>query len=288
MSDAKPVRLAGSVLGRSRHVCAFFRSKDEEYRVLLPFIKEGFEQGDRAFHIIDADRRQDHMRRLQEARIDTAGAEAEERLVVHHWEDTYLQAGQIDVHRQISLFERVLLEGKKQGYPLTHFVAGTEWALLDRPGVHDLIEYESRFNDMFGKYDDPVCCTYDVSKFSVSVIMGRYARACGRDHKRDPPGKPVFRPARGIPARAARTGRAKRRAGRLRGPRMMVAGSDETLTLRRTMRDLVALSALPAVWTGYRPLQVAESLTDVLLSTLRLDLTGRHAPHPVDLRGPPR
>src|SRR5260370_15225444 len=48
--------------------------------------------------------------------------------------------------------------------------------------------------------------------------------------------------------------------------------SDETRTLRRTMRDLVALSALPAVWAGYRPLQVAEGLADVLLSTLRLDL----------------
>ena len=156
---------------RSRHVCAFFHSKDEEYRVLLPYIKEGFEQGDRAFHIIDRHRRQDHMRRLQEAGIDLAGAEAEERLVIRHWEDTYLQDGYFDQHRQISLFERELLEGKKQGYPLTRFVAGTEWALLDRPGVHDLIEYESRINNMFSKYDDPVCCTYDLSKFSASVIM---------------------------------------------------------------------------------------------------------------------
>src|SRR6266478_2755399 len=48
--------------------------------------------------------------------------------------------------------------------------------------------------------------------------------------------------------------------------------SDETRTVRRTMRDLVALSALPAVWAGYQPRQVAEGLADVLLSTLRLDL----------------
>jgi hypothetical protein len=171
MSHSKQVRLAGSVLDRSRHVCAFFHSKEEEYRVLLPFIKEGFEQGDRAFHFIDAHRRPDHMRRLQEAGIDIAGAEAEERLIIRHWEDTYLQDGYFDQHRQISLFETVLLEGKNQGYPLTRFVAGTEWALLDRPGVHDLIQYESRINDMFSKYDDPVCCTYDVSKFSASVIM---------------------------------------------------------------------------------------------------------------------
>src|SRR5437660_1472473 len=52
----------------------------------------------------------------------------------------------------------------------------------------------------------------------------------------------------------------------------MESVSNETRTLRRTMRDLVALSALPAVWVGYRPLQVAEGLADVLRSTLRLDL----------------
>src|SRR5438874_4981954 len=52
----------------------------------------------------------------------------------------------------------------------------------------------------------------------------------------------------------------------------MESVSDETRTLRRTMRDLVALSALPAGWAGYQPRQVAEGLADVLLSTLHLDL----------------
>src|SRR5229473_8087322 len=39
-----PISLAGSQLGQSRHVCAFFNSDEEEYRVLLPFIKDGFER----------------------------------------------------------------------------------------------------------------------------------------------------------------------------------------------------------------------------------------------------
>src|SRR5438105_1235813 len=48
------------------------------------------------------------------------------------------------------------------------------------------------------------------------------------------------------------------------------------------MRDLVALSALPAVWAGYRPRQVAEGLADVLLSTLRLDLVYLRLPGRTD------
>jgi hypothetical protein len=47
---AAQIFLAGSQLGDVRHVCAFFNSDDEEYRVLLPFIKDVFECGDKAVH----------------------------------------------------------------------------------------------------------------------------------------------------------------------------------------------------------------------------------------------
>ncbi len=42
--------------------------------------------------------------------------------------------------------------------------------------------------------------------------------------------------------------------------------------LRRTMRDLVALSVLPAVWGGYDSRRICESLAEVVLSTLSLDM----------------
>ena len=47
---------------------------------------------------------------------------------------------------------------------------------------------------------------------------------------------------------------------------------EENRRLRRTMRDLVALSTLPAVWTGLGPEGIARSLADVLFATLSLDL----------------
>ena len=46
---------------------------------------------------------------------------------------------------------------------------------------------------------------------------------------------------------------------------------DENRVLRRTMRDLVALSTLPAVWAGVGPQQILGSLADVLLGTLSLE-----------------
>ncbi len=171
MSHPKQVRLAGSVLDRSRHVCAFFHNKDEEYRMLLPFIKEGFEQGDRAFHILDPRDRPEHLRRLQEAGIDVAEAERKGQLEVRRWEDAYLQEGHFDQNRMLALIERVLVGGKAQGFPLTRLVASMEWALEDKPGVNDIVEYESRINYTLAKYDDVVCCTYNLARFSAAVIM---------------------------------------------------------------------------------------------------------------------
>ena len=153
----QPVHLAGSVLDRSRHICAFFHSKDEEYKVLLPFVKEGFDRGDKACHIVESSRRQEHRRRLYEAGIDTAVAESSGQLDIRAWEDAYLRDGHFNQDRMLALIEQVLTIGKAHGFPLTRLVANMEWALEDRPGVEDLVEYETRLNYVLPKYDDAVC-----------------------------------------------------------------------------------------------------------------------------------
>jgi hypothetical protein len=171
MDYGKRVRLAGSALGRARHVCALFHDKEEEYRVLLPFIKEGFDQGDRALHIVDPARKSEHRSRLEREGIDVPEAEQRGQLEVRPWDDAYLQEGCFNQARMIALLEQVLAAGKGRGYPLTRLVADMEWALEDCPGIHDIVEYETRLNYMLPKYDDAVCCVYDVSRFNAAVIM---------------------------------------------------------------------------------------------------------------------
>jgi hypothetical protein len=42
----------------------------------------------------------------------------------------------------------------------------------------------------------------------------------------------------------------------------------DALRLRRAIRDLVAVSTVPAVWTGRRPRAIAAGLVDVLVNAL--------------------
>lgn len=169
--DRKPVRLAGRALGAVRHVCAFFHSKDEEYAALLEFVTEGLEQTDRVFHILDANHQDRHRSRLRQEGVDVEALEAKGQLKIACWEDAYLKDGYFDQTRQIRLIEDILLEGRRQSYPLTRLVANMEWALEDKAGVQDIVEYESRLNHVLPKYEDPVVCTYDLSRFNAGVAM---------------------------------------------------------------------------------------------------------------------
>src|SRR5208282_3570273 len=96
-----PIPFAGSQLDQTRHVCAFFNSADEEYRVLLPFIKDGFQFGHKAIHVVNPDQRQDHLQRLAAAGIDPAAMQQSGQLDLRINAEVYLQDGRFDQDRMI-------------------------------------------------------------------------------------------------------------------------------------------------------------------------------------------
>lgn len=169
--ESKPVNLAGSTLTHSCHACAFFHTKEEEYRVLMPFIKEGFENGDRAFHIVSPDYRASHLDRLEQAGVDTAAAQEQGQLEVRTWGETYLQDGHFDQHRMIETLLKMIAPGNAPAGKISRNIASMSWALEDRPGVNDIVEYEARLNQALPVQHDPVVCTYDLSQFDASVVI---------------------------------------------------------------------------------------------------------------------
>lgn len=90
------------------------------------------------------------------------------------WSNTHLRDGQFDPHKTLTLFQQVVSNAKHQGYPRIRFVTQMEWALEDKPGIHDLLEYEAQANDIWLHQEgpvNPVICTYDLTKFSGDVVI---------------------------------------------------------------------------------------------------------------------
>jgi hypothetical protein len=151
-----PIRFAGGTLDKYRHVCAFFDNFDREAEVTVPFVKEGLQRGEKAFHIVDPAERRRYTERLEHEGIEVTEHIAKGQFELLNWEDAYLRGGRFDQDAMLALIESVLQRSRAEGFPLTRLVAHMEWALEDRPGVNDLVEYETRLNYVLPKYKDPV------------------------------------------------------------------------------------------------------------------------------------
>jgi hypothetical protein len=167
----RTVQLAGSRVQCSCHACAFFHTRDEEYQVLEPFVKDGLDTGDKSFQIVEKGHLEERLARLKESGVDIEAAERNGRLEFRLWEDAYLNGGRFDQYAMLALIEETLRAGKQQGFGLTRLWANMEWALQDLPGVHDIVEYETRLNHILPNYNDVVVCCYDLTKFSAAVVM---------------------------------------------------------------------------------------------------------------------
>lgn len=166
------IHLAGSVVGAARHIAGFFSSEAERYRVLAPFVAEGLDQGDKALHFIDRSDRDLHVRRLRDAGVNIERAEEQGQAQLVPWDEMTLRGGHFDQGAVLTRIQEVLSDGSAKGFPLTRLVAHMEWALQDRPGVENLVEFEARLNYVLPKFDDVVICAYDLTKFKGDIIAG--------------------------------------------------------------------------------------------------------------------
>ena len=166
-----PISLAGSQLGQTRHVCAFFNDDEEEYRVLLPFIKDGLKSGDKAVHVLNPGQREDHLHRLAAAGIDPATAQQSGQLELKNNTEVYLPDGRFDQDRMLQVFEQLASGNASGGFPQSRICCRMDWVVEGRSHVDDVIEFESRVNEVWRRHDDVVICTYHLGRFGGDAVI---------------------------------------------------------------------------------------------------------------------
>jgi hypothetical protein len=122
------VQLAHTLIETRCHVCAFFRRSSDEYKVLIPFLKEGIDTGDTAVEILNSADRAEHVRRLTEAGVPVKTALARGQLELRDWNGTYLQRDRFDRHEMTALLETIARAGERRGTGVTRLWADMQWA----------------------------------------------------------------------------------------------------------------------------------------------------------------
>jgi AcrR family transcriptional regulator len=163
------IRLAGEDLRDHRHVCVLVDGPDDADALLMPFIVEGLEQGDRAVHIVDPAARAAQFERLTAAGIDVAATTTSHQLDVGTWTETYLRGGRFDPSAQLAYLRRTFADTRVLGFPQTRFIGMMEWA-LDPAHSSALMTYETHLNGLLRRRSDVVVCTYDLNRHSARTI----------------------------------------------------------------------------------------------------------------------
>jgi hypothetical protein len=170
-NDSSLVCADGS-LAQHRHVCAFFSDLDEEHKVLRSFFKDGFDRGEKEVHIVEADKRDDYVKRLADTGVDIEELIETGGLEVLPWTDMYVRDHRFDQDAMLASVEELIQSGTAAGYPRTRLVGHhMDWLFLDKPAITNLVEYEARLNHVLSNHDSPVICNYDLSKFGASVLI---------------------------------------------------------------------------------------------------------------------
>jgi hypothetical protein len=183
------MRCADGNLGQHRHVCAFFNDLDEEHRVLRSFHKEGFDRGEKAIHIVEADKREDYLSRLAEAGINVQEMIDTGRLEVLPWTDMYVRDHRFDQDAMLASVEELIQSSAADGYARTRLVGHhMDWFFLDQPAVNNLVE------------GTPQSCSFEVQRSGdLQLRYVKIQRERGDGHHADAPARHCRRLAAGEP-----------------------------------------------------------------------------------------
>ena len=106
--NEQAIRFAGYDLGPKSHICGFFRNPEEEYRLLLPFIKEGFDRGEKVFHVVNPQLRGNHVQRFESAEIDVDQVAKSGQMKFCDWDQAHFPDGRFDQNRMLKMWQDVL------------------------------------------------------------------------------------------------------------------------------------------------------------------------------------
>jgi hypothetical protein len=163
-----PVSFAGGVLDPYRHVCAFVNSRDEEYRVLDPFVREAVARGETLMYFVDPAERANLLSHHRHIGIDTPALLRQGQCVMRTWSETYLRDGHFDRDAMTDLLDALLGDVAR---PRIRMITDMGWAAHEHDVSQLMLEYEALAGAIQPKYPHISICVYDTAKFSGDVLI---------------------------------------------------------------------------------------------------------------------
>ncbi|PSP54811.1 histidine kinase [Halobacteriales archaeon QS_1_67_19] len=151
------------------HFAQIYERPAEKFEAAIPFVRHGLDQGERIAYVVDQSTETEVRTALQDAGIDVEAALDSEALTFYTVEETYLRDGSFDPDEMIQFYADATAEATED-FEALRLVAEMSWIKDDDTTVEELMEYESKINDLFDAEDVLAICQYDRDLFAPEVI----------------------------------------------------------------------------------------------------------------------
>lgn len=164
--------MLSDILSVERHVCLFFKSPEEQWQLIHPYIFEHLRASIPVLYIQDSTPPE----RLKEL-LDEAGFHVKDLLssglfMVIPPEESYLLTGKFNIQRMLAFLESHILGAIAEGHDRILLTGEMTWSLPDKPGAENMMHYEALLNPLVDKYPGvTIVCQYDLKRFDGPSVL---------------------------------------------------------------------------------------------------------------------
>lgn len=169
----------GLRLAAGDHICGFYRKPAERDDILIPFLVEGLEAGQKCTCVVDSCTPDDVLASMSRY-IEVGGYLSDRRLEVLDSYGTYLADGEFLPERMLRFWAaaaRQSLDGRspdtdaRPGGLMARNIGDMSWAHRRGGATGDLVGYESELNRVMASFPQVNLCLYDLTRCSGDLIM---------------------------------------------------------------------------------------------------------------------
>ena len=149
------------------HVCGFYDSREVRDDMVVAFLRDGLDQGDKCVCFIQ------HESALVQriAARNIAALLASSQLEFCSPEDAYLENGSFSKDVMIERLEKHVTSALRAGYSFTRLIGDMSWVIRNRVDPQLVIAYEAQVNEFARRFPQAALCLYDLAAFDGSIVV---------------------------------------------------------------------------------------------------------------------
>jgi hypothetical protein len=150
------------------HVCGFYYGEEERDSLLLPFLRDGFEDGAKCVAVVDSTAPDEVIQRIGGSTSSVESGQLE----FYDSDSTYLRTGSFDPDLMIEFWEGRAREITDEGrFEAVRLLGEMSWLERVPPPRDSVVRYETWADEFVVRAGATCLCLYDLRKLGTGVLM---------------------------------------------------------------------------------------------------------------------